>query len=135
MGRDCFLCGLCQGYITPVTNITVRAGSNTSTVTLRVVGGDERADQVHFSPGMFNLSLVIIFPPLFHVCRRLSSPVRQHSITSTLSKLVASSLARHLSVYGVNKLDFYGICLEGLHLHVLGSGYEAWMLPKTKQKC
>jgi hypothetical protein len=22
MGRDCFLCGLCQGYITPVTNIT-----------------------------------------------------------------------------------------------------------------
>jgi hypothetical protein len=24
MGRDCFLCGLCQGYITPVTNITVR---------------------------------------------------------------------------------------------------------------
>jgi hypothetical protein len=25
MGRDCFLCGLCQGYITPVTNITVRS--------------------------------------------------------------------------------------------------------------
>jgi hypothetical protein len=22
MGRDCFLCGLCQGYFTPVTNIT-----------------------------------------------------------------------------------------------------------------
>jgi hypothetical protein len=48
MGRDYFLCGLCQGYITPVTNITeahssrVEAGSNTSTVTLRVVEGYEK---------------------------------------------------------------------------------------------
>jgi hypothetical protein len=48
-GRDSFLCGPCQGYITPVTNIRrrrwetrVEAGSNTSIVTLRVVGGDEK---------------------------------------------------------------------------------------------
>jgi hypothetical protein len=45
---DSFMCGSREGYITPVTNITestltrVEAGSNTSTVTLRVVGGDEK---------------------------------------------------------------------------------------------
>jgi cytidine deaminase len=42
----CFPCGPCRGYITrfpessPVTS--VEAESNTSTVTLRVVGGDEK---------------------------------------------------------------------------------------------
>jgi hypothetical protein len=43
----CFLCGLCRGYIMrfqPLVreDICVEVGSNTSTVTLRVVGGDEK---------------------------------------------------------------------------------------------
>jgi hypothetical protein len=43
------VCGRREGYITPLTNISVfhtrvGAGSNASTVTLRVVGGDEKGN-------------------------------------------------------------------------------------------
>jgi hypothetical protein len=45
-GKMCFLCGPCLGVILKTTGATqtdscVEAGSNTSTVTMRVVGGDE----------------------------------------------------------------------------------------------
>jgi hypothetical protein len=49
-GKQCFLCNPCWGYITG-TNRTeaykslVEAGSNTSTVALRVVGGNEKGTQ------------------------------------------------------------------------------------------
>jgi hypothetical protein len=39
--EETFLCGPCRGYITRTFAIRVEAGSNTSTVTLRVVRGDE----------------------------------------------------------------------------------------------
>jgi hypothetical protein len=47
IGERCFLCGPCRGIMTrtvgAMSSVTrVEAGSNTSTVILRVVGGDEK---------------------------------------------------------------------------------------------
>jgi hypothetical protein len=44
MGKMCFLCGPCRGVILKTTGTHVEAGSNTSTVTLRAVGGDEKGN-------------------------------------------------------------------------------------------
>jgi hypothetical protein len=48
--EEIFLCGPCRGYITRtsssvVVEARVEAGSNSSTVALRIVGGDEKGTQ------------------------------------------------------------------------------------------
>jgi hypothetical protein len=109
--KRCLLNSAWKGLGRDVTRVARLRSLDFNPESLLVASGiDKVALKQVLLRGSFGSPMSAIIPPLLHThlspsCKTCESPDRQHSITSSVFKLGASSLSRHLAHCKVRKLE------------------------------